>query len=330
MGTRLYIATTLSALALTQSACAHDVGASGTRNDDLDLTKLKVGDNKYSTSGAKRGYVYVCQRPNGQPGAQGSSTPWIDGSSWDYTQKPSVSGSVDWENATYRVRRSGSSRLITGNGLPSHATGVFPIQQSDPAYQYDRNPNSIKATTIDLTLTAKPKRASKPSCTSGGAIGIMKSGALFFNALDAGGLDAGAHELQDKCGGHPQQQGQYHYHALPACIASGSKSSHSKQIGWAFDGFPIYGPRGDGGEYLRNSDLDACHGHTHTIKVDGKRQRMYHYHATMEFPYTLGCYRGTPAQGAVQQGGQQGGPPSNGGSPPNGGPPANGGPPPGL
>jgi hypothetical protein len=28
--------------------------------------------------------------------------------------------------------------------------------------------------------------------------------------------------------------------------------------------------------------------------VNGKRVRTYDYHATLEYPYTLGCFRGTP------------------------------------
>ena len=304
---RLFLTTGLAALALSQTACAHDVGASSSSgttssgSSSLDLTRLKVGDGRTTTSGARRNYVYVCQTPNGQGGASASGS-WINGSTWDYTQKPTVDGSVDWPDATYRVTRSDSKRAITGNGLPTHTTGIFPIQQSDDAYQFDRNPNSISAQTVDVTLPAKPAKAKKPGCLSGGAIGIMDSGAVFFDALDAGGNDAAAHEIQDTCGGHPQQQGSYHYHALPSCIKTGSSKAHSKRIGWAFDGFPIYGPRGEDGKYMRNSDLDACHGHTHTIKIDGKRVRMYHYHATMEYPYTLGCYRGTAAVAVQQQG----------------------------
>ena len=48
---------------------------------------------------------------------------------------------------------------------------------------------------------------------------------------------------------------------------------------------------------LTNADLDECHGHTHTITWDGKAVVMYHYHATREFPYTVGCFRGaSPAR----------------------------------
>ena len=34
-----------------------------------------------------------------------------------------------------------------------------------------------------------------------------------------------------------------------------------------------------------NEDLDECHGHQHGSIG-------YHYHAIMEYPYTVGCYRG--------------------------------------
>ena len=45
---------------------------------------------------------------------------------------------------------------------------------------------------------------------------------------------------------------------------------------------------------LTDADLDKCHGHTHEIDWDGQKVVMYHYHATWEVPYTVGCYRGTP------------------------------------
>ena len=71
-------------------------------------------------------------------------------------------------------------------------------------------------------------------------------------------------------------------------------SGHSKLVGYASDGFGLYGTRGTNGETVNNSDLDECHGHTHKVKFNGKKQRIYHYHLTAEYPYTIGCYRGTP------------------------------------
>src|SRR5205085_854391 len=100
------------------------------------------------------------------------------------------------------------------NALPNHTTGTFPISSADDAYQYDRNPNRIAAQTLSYTLPANPTVAATPSCVPGGVIGVLLTGSPFFNALDAGGKDAVAHEIQDHCGGHPQMSGLYHYHSL--------------------------------------------------------------------------------------------------------------------
>ena len=40
-----------------------------------------------------------------------------------------------------------------------------------------------------------------------------------FDALDALGRDAEAHEVQDACAGHPEQTSEYHYHSITNCIA---------------------------------------------------------------------------------------------------------------
>src|SRR4051794_31811834 len=61
---------------------------------------LPVGDGKYVTTGARRGYVYACATyagalSQGGGGAQ-SRGPWFsaDGTSYDLDQKISVSGDV--------------------------------------------------------------------------------------------------------------------------------------------------------------------------------------------------------------------------------------------
>jgi len=290
--------------------------ARATATSSLDLTRLRLGDGRVTLSGARRGYVWACQSGRSGPLPTG---PWITGSYWNFNTKPTVDGSVRW-SGTYSVRTSGSRRVISGNGLPrNHRTGNFPIRSSDDAYRYDRNPNRIASQNVSISVPANPAPAARRSCVPGGPIGYLDSGVALFNALDAGNFDAGAHEIQDRCGGHPAPSSDYHYHTLPRCLNTGSTRAHSIRIGWALDGFPIYGPRGDGGKYLRNTDLDTCHGHTHTIRIDGRNVRRYHYHATMEYPYTLGCFRGTPVR--TQQG------PPAGGTMPPGGPPS-GGPPP--
>jgi hypothetical protein len=275
----------------------------------VDTTRLPLGDGKY-LSKAKRGYVFSCQRFDANGPGAGTDGPWIDNDSktWDLTEKLAVRGSVEWDNVFARKLTSTRAKL-SGNGLPDHVSGTFPIASDDPAYQYDRNPNSIKSYALAASLPRNPKLNASPTCV-GGTIGVMRSGVPLYSAFDATGRDAPAHEIQDKCSGHPQMSGQYHYHSLPACISDkGSKTSHSKLIGWAIDGFGIYGLRGQNGVELSTSSLDACHGHTHTITWNGEKRKLFHYHATRDFPYVVSCYRGTPITSATGLGIGGGGPP---------------------
>lgn len=129
-----------------------------------------------------------------------------------------------------------------------------------------------------------------------GAIGIMTTGSVIFNAIDDMGRDAAAHEIQDSCSGHPEMTRTYHYHNLSPCIDDEPTGGHSPLIGYAPDGFGIYGKYGESGELLSNAELDELHGHTHVIEWDGKQVDMFHYHVTNEYPYTLGGYKGTPVK----------------------------------
>ncbi len=259
-----------------------------------DVTRLPLGDGRVSTA-AKRGYVYACQSTPGRPGGADHAGAWISGSSFDLTAKAVVDGRVRWKGTTTFSRRSTGLEVV-GNGLPrSTPTGRFPIAADDDAYAFDRNPNTILAQTVSLTLPGRPKIATKPSCLPMGMIGIALNGVAIFNALDDSHRDAVAHEAQDLCDGHPQRRGIYHYHSIPDCL-TGSGAGQKKLVGYALDGFPLLGPRGENGKLLTNADLDACHGHTGWIILAGKRVRIYHYHATLEYPYTLGCFRGKPVR----------------------------------
>jgi hypothetical protein len=130
-----------------------------------------------------------------------------------------------------------------------------------------------------------------------GSIGVLLSGARIFNALDADGRDAVAHEVQDNCDGHPQGANIYHYRNLSRCAKGvDDPAKHSALVGYIADGFGLYGHRGESGKTLTNADLDECHGHSHAITVSGVSVVQYHYHATQEYPFTVGCFKGTPVK----------------------------------
>ena len=38
---------------------------------------------------------------------------------------------------------------------------------------------------------------------------------------------------------------------------------------------------------------DACHGRVSKVLWNGKQQTIFHYDATIEYPYTIGCFEGT-------------------------------------
>ena len=276
---------------------------------------LPVGDGKYSTSSAKKGTVYVCSQyatnlTSDQGGAD-TRGPWFtnNNTQYDVSKKVHVLGSVTWQ-PSFSNTVSGSTRTIATNDLPSHVTGVFPIASSDPAYLYDRNPNTISGQTLSYALSANPTYSSTPNCM-GGEVGVMLTGVALFNAFDAGGRDAGAWEVQDNCGGHPESKGEYHYHTLSGCIKDISVKT---VIGFALDGFPITGPQVGTGNILTTDDLDECHGLTSAVTLDGKTVTTYHYVMTQDFPYSASCFRGKAADppGAHEGSGGQSTPPSGG------------------
>jgi hypothetical protein len=221
--------------------------------------------------------------------------------------------------------------IVKSDGIPNHPHGPFPNKD---------NPNSIKKQDYTFYIPLEPREATKPTKTPFGPIGVAINGIPFYNQYNAEGGDAVKLEVFDSCCGHPDPAGRYHYHKYPVCVKSPFKDpagEHSPLIGYAFDGYAIYGLNGEDGK--PPSDLDQCNGHSDSV-------RGYHYHVTAGYPYILGGYHGVvetknfdhgpPAgmggpPGEMGKGGpgmQGKGPPGRGGKgPPPFGPPPDGGPP---
>lgn len=290
----------LGAIVIAALTATAAMALAGFGSAKVNRHKLPLGDGKYSTTKASRGHIYLC---HDKPGGGGSMVdgPWINSSAgtWDSTAKAVVDGHVSWPQASVTIKRQGGDRIIKSNDLPTnHTTGTFPISKSDDAYQYDPNPNSIKAQSLSYTVPANPKKGD-PQCV-GGEVGIATNGVEIYDGLDAPLRDAPAHEVQDHCQGHPDGNDKYHYHSISTCLYKGEPHHKpSGLVGYAFDGFPIYGPRGAHGKLMTDADLDKCHGKTSKVKFNGKRRRIYHYVATLEYPYTVGCFRGTEIASGV-------------------------------
>ncbi len=212
-----------------------------------------------------------------------------------------------------KVTFSGDVMIVQSDGIPDHKTDKFPNQY---------NPNSILKQNYTFRIPLTPSIASTKTPTPFGAIGVALNGIPFFNQYNREGQDAVKVEVFDSCCGHPDPAGRYHYHKYPVCVKSPLKDTpngHSGIIGFAFDGFAIYGPKGESGKAPK--DLDDCNGHADST-------RGYHYHVTEGYPYILGGYKGTPDSGNFPRGPGGGkrpansgvGPPPNGQSPPPKGP----------
>lgn len=303
-----------------------DYATTPTARGAVNPRAVPLGDGYVSTS-PRVGYVDSCTTRFGGGGAQAEG-PWINQSAktWNYQTKLAVNGRVHWPQSSYRVRISGGRRVITFDDLPRRdPTGVFPIASSDPAYKYDHNPNRIEKQSFSWRLALLPSRAKQPHCTPMGPIGVLDDGVVLYNALDAEGRDAGAHEVLDVCAGHPDPSDTYHHHDIPPCLLRETKDGRTTLVGFALDGYGIYVVKSRDGTLPTNTGLDRCHGTTGVVPWNGIKTRIYHYVATLEYPYTVGCFHGTPVSSGRGQ--PTGAPP--GGGPPMAGAPLGGAPPPG-
>ncbi len=177
--------------------------------------------------------------------------------------------------------------IIESQGYPNHPTAIFPNSS---------NPNSILIQKFVFRLPLEPKLSGSITRLPRGPIGTAINGVVFFNPFEAEGMNAveGYTEVWlDACCGHPNETGVYHYHKYPSCVKSpfsDDGKQHSPVIGFAFDGFPVYGPYEENGTMAKDlagdRALDVCNGHQDAI-------RGYHYHVTPgRFPYILGGYAG--------------------------------------
>ncbi|MGO9466694.1 MAG: YHYH protein [Isosphaeraceae bacterium] len=187
------------------------------------------------------------------------------------------------------IRHDDKALIVDSQGYPNHPTAIFPNS---------RNPNRIRVQSFHFRLPLAPKRAPSITRAPMGPIGMALNGVVFFNPFEAGGMNAieGYSEAWlDSCCGHPQEHGVYHYHKYPSCVKSpfaDDGQRHSPVLGFAFDGFPVYGPYEEPGVMARDLKggraLDVCNGHTDPA-------RGYHYHVTPgRFPYIIGGYAGVP------------------------------------
>ncbi len=241
--------------------------------------------------------LWLCGLPANGAGATDASAWTNPDGTWDYTKKPQVEGNVTFISEFNVTLDGNGNRILSGNGLPNHPTGVFPIQPGTIPWNYDKNPNIISPQPLSFTIPALPKEAATKSCVGFGPAGYSLTGSAIYHGASTLGTDAAAHEMLDRFGGHTDGTERYHYHYPSKDLQDHihpHTSGHSALMGYMLDGFGIYGPYGENGELLKSDDLDECHGHKHPVLWDGQMVNIYHYHWTYDFPYNIGAYKGTP------------------------------------
>ena len=263
------------------------------------------------------------------PAPGGSNACAADGSSASYSETISMAQGV-------------TKRTIVTNGCPNHESYCTGKPGPAPTCKDKGEQGSdTEAIQQDVNVDIPANPILKSSYTPGeldcsmGAIAYALNGIGFYSGAvgyDENGncpqLDVADPEAEwisfDCCTGHSDYEYAYHYHFPPSCLlAQANKAApisdgHSAQVGWAEDGFPIYGPLGPGGVEIRNCGTsgahstycqDECGGYEG--ELPGVDNYKYRYYITgkvgdlntlpstpmpdseeLYYPYTIRCYRG--------------------------------------
>ncbi|MFO0804709.1 MAG: YHYH protein [Gemmataceae bacterium] len=189
--------------------------------------------------------------------------------------------------------KDGKELVVHARNIPNHPTAIFPgrgagpnsIQECDRTYYLPLNPvRNPKAVAMD--------KSNSNRALPMGAIGFAVNGVAFFNPFDMEGTEAV--NILDRCCGHPAPNNQYHYHKYPVCVKSpfvDDGEGHSPLIGFALDGFPLYGPYVAKG-LMAKDDTDKP---LDEFNMRYDDDRGWHYHVTPgKYPYLIGGFAGAP------------------------------------
>ncbi len=190
------------------------------------------------------------------------------------------------------VNCTDSHAIIHSDTYPDHAkmTGIVGTNEQVPV------PAEYGAPIIlSPTLGTTP-------LTRDAALGVAVNGVPIYDYTGGGEMsqaDLAHHQARhdtvqtgqlDVCGGHAGRGDDYHYHTKPACmIAQMANAGDDAIIGWAFDGFPIFGDNNPDGSMITPGDLDLCNG-----QPDDNYG--YRYHTSIDAPYIVQCLMGKVAE----------------------------------
>lgn len=182
--------------------------------------------------------------------------------------------------------------VLSSDTYPDHAlmTGIVGTNEQVPVPARDH------AAPIPL----QPVPGDTPR-TRDAALGVAVNGVPIFDYTGGGEMSLGDlshHQTEhdtlltgqlDVCGGHAGRGDDYHYHVEPVCMIEQMENAGADAIiGWAFDGFPIYGDRNPDGTPVATGVLDVCNGQSDDTFG-------YRYHTSTDAPYIIQCLMGEVA-----------------------------------
>lgn len=204
-----------------------------------------------------------------------------------------------WLKFSFRITLtvSGTNVIASFDSRPDHTSLYF--DEDDACYDNFsasgrfKNPNYISAQSITMTIPRNPSGAA--TAQGGGAQGLALNGVSIFSNQAAPG-DSIYQEIYsfDRCEGHPQNTGNFHYHTEPPSI-----SNHDYGfIGVMRDGYPVYGVKDSTG--ATPLDLDSYGGHN-SVTSDSNGASVYHYHVNLQtegsdsaYFLTKGSFKASP------------------------------------
>lgn len=209
-------------------------------------------------------------------------------------------------NSSFRASKSGTATAscdadyayVSSIGIPTHKMmdGITSTNLQVPVPQNFLGANGWK-------IPLKPAIAAQPTSVVDGPIGVAINGVPIFNPCTQGGCSTGGDTKAlgqlDVCNGHAGRADDYHYHAAPVCLMSAQPASYwdTHPLGWALDGFAIFGYRdADGAAASRDG---VCGGNAKPVQ---NAPSGYSYHVTDDSPYVAACLAGAPSPDLPNQG----------------------------
>ena len=151
---------------------------------------------------------------------------------------------VAYKTDILKISYSSTYVYVQGNGIPSYSIGPW-LNPNTPSgqnwtFQFPLNPTNA-SNKFDLTTY--------PGQLGAWINGIAMYGpgdGFSFGNLDVWHRNAYVYEVSsfDQCLGHADKNGIYHNHVIATCLILNVSTVHSPIVGYAFDGYPVYGPYG--------------------------------------------------------------------------------------